>query len=133
VSIGTPAYMAPEQIAGDRNVDARADVYALAVVGYEMLSGVRPFTGSSAQAVLAAHMTEPPVPVRRHRPDVPTEVSAALDRALAKDPAARFQTMGEFQRALGSPSGGVTRPQDRRRRLLLAGAIGTVALLLAVA
>jgi TolB-like protein/tetratricopeptide (TPR) repeat protein len=130
VSIGTPAYMAPEQIAGE-HVDARADVYALAVVGYEMVTGVRPFTGSSPQSVLAAHMTEPPPPVRQQRPEVPARVSAALDRALAKDPGARFPTMDEFRKAIGSGRDSQAVGVGGRQRLwLVAGAV--VVLLAAV-
>jgi tetratricopeptide (TPR) repeat protein len=127
VSIGTPAYMAPEQIAGERAIDARADVYALAVVGYEMLTGARPFTGASAQAVLAAHMTEPPVPVRQQRPEVPARVSDAIGQALAKDPNARFATMAEFRKSLGASRDSATVIVGGRRRVLAAAALAAVA------
>jgi serine/threonine-protein kinase len=130
VSIGTPAYMAPEQIAGE-HVDARADVYALAVVGYEMVTGVRPFTGSSAQSILAAHMTEPPPPVRQQRPELPARVSVALDRALAKDPGARFPTMDEFRKAIGSGRDSQALGAGGRQRLWLAA--GAVVILLVAA
>ena len=129
-SIGTPAYMAPEQIAGE-HVDARADVYALAVVGYEMLTGVRPFTGSSPQSILAAHMTEPPPPVRQQRADVPARVSGALDRALAKDPGARFPTMDEFRKAIGSGRDSQAVGVGGRHRLWVGA--GAVVVLLAAA
>ncbi len=130
VSIGTPAYMAPEQIAGE-HVDARADVYALAVVGYEMVTGIRPFTGSSPQSVLAAHMTEAPPPVRQQRPEVSERVSAALDRALAKDPEARFPTMDEFRKAIGSGRDSQALSVWGRQRLWLGA--GAVVVLLAAA
>src|SRR5881628_2009094 len=71
VSVGSPAYMSPEQAAGERHVDARADVYALAVVGYEMLTGKPPFEGPTAQAVLAAHLTTTPQPLKTVRPGSP--------------------------------------------------------------
>ena len=100
-SIGTPGYMAPEQFSGE-NVDARSDVYALAVVGYEMLAGTPPFTGPSPQAVLTAHLTTPPAPVHLLRPEVPLPLSAALSRALAKEPDARYASAAEFGDALAA-------------------------------
>jgi eukaryotic-like serine/threonine-protein kinase len=100
MGLGTPGYMAPEQLAGDRNVDARADVYALAVVGYEMLAGVAPFTGSTPQAVASAHFTSPPKPLEQVRSEVPSAVSDAIGQALAKDPDRRFPTAAAFRAAL---------------------------------
>ena len=104
--IGTPGYMAPEQIAGDRNVDARADVYALAVVGYEMLAGKPPFAGVTPQAVAAAQFTRTATPLIQLRPEVPRLISDAITRALAKDPDARFASAAEFRDLLaaGAPS-----------------------------
>jgi len=106
-SVGTPGYMAPEQFSGE-SVDARADVYALAVVGYEMLAGAPPFTGPSAQAVLTAHLTTPPAPVHILRPDVPLAISLALSQALAKEPGARYASAAEFGDAIAA--GSVTGP-----------------------
>jgi formylglycine-generating enzyme required for sulfatase activity/tRNA A-37 threonylcarbamoyl transferase component Bud32 len=100
-SIGTPGYMAPEQFSGE-SVDARSDVYALAVVGYEMLAGTPPFTGPSPQAVLTAHLTTPPAPVHLLRPEVPLSLSLALSRALAKEPDARYASATEFGEALAA-------------------------------
>ncbi len=103
-TVGTVGYMAPEQAAGDRDVDARADIYALGVVGYEMLTGAPPFTGATLQAVVAAHQTQMPVAPRELRADIPPDVSAAVLMALAKDPAARFQTAADFRDALPGPA-----------------------------
>jgi eukaryotic-like serine/threonine-protein kinase len=100
LAIGTPEYMSPEQAAGDRELDGRCDVYALACVIYEMLAGAPPFSGGSARAIIAKHLSEPPQPLRARRPDAPAVVEQALARALAKDPADRFATIAEFTTAL---------------------------------
>jgi len=92
--------MSPEQAAGDRELDGRCDVYALACVIYEMLAGAPPFSGDSARAIVAKHLSEPPTPLRARRPDAPAAVEQALARALAKDPADRFATIAEFTTAL---------------------------------
>jgi eukaryotic-like serine/threonine-protein kinase len=105
-SMGTPAYMSPEQAGGERAVDARTDVYSLGCVLYEMLAGEPPFTGSTAMAIIAKWFTEPVPSVRTGRPDVPESVDQALHRALAQSAADRFATTGEFVRGLqGAPSG----------------------------
>jgi serine/threonine-protein kinase len=109
VAIGTPAYMSPEQAAGERHVDARADVYALAVVGYEMLAGSPPFAGPTAQSLMAAHLTGTPKPLTAVRPDLPPRVANTIAQALAKDPNARLRTAAEFRDALGASA------YDRRR------------------
>src|SRR2546428_831934 len=101
LALGTPGYMSPEQAAGERHVDARADVYALAVVGYEMLAGQPPFAGPTAQAVIAAHLTATPKPLADVRPESPPAVCNAIARALAKDPNARLRTAAEFRVVLG--------------------------------
>ena len=100
MSVGTPTYMAPEQASGERHIDARADLYALAVVGYEMLAGKLPFTAPSPQAMLAAHLTAPPPAVTKTRPDVPAPVATAISKALAKTPDERYATAEEFRDAL---------------------------------
>jgi len=97
--IGTPHYMAPEQAKG-LEVDGRADQYALAIVGHQILTGKQPFDGS-AHSILYKHVFEPPPPVLASRPDVPHDISAALERALSKDPEQRFATMEDFAAALG--------------------------------
>jgi serine/threonine-protein kinase len=104
LSLGTPQYMAPEQAAGEQAVDARADVYALGAVTYEMLAGRPPFTGASAQAVIAKLMTEEPPALSSERRSVPSHVEAAVTRALAKVPADRFATASAFAAALAEPS-----------------------------
>jgi serine/threonine-protein kinase len=109
--------MAPEQAAGDRQVDGRADVYALAVVGYEMLAGCPPYAGASPQAVVAAHLTETPRPLMDLRPEVPPTVAAALGRALAKNPDARLRTAAELRDAL-APAQADARVRRVSRRVM---------------
>jgi formylglycine-generating enzyme required for sulfatase activity/tRNA A-37 threonylcarbamoyl transferase component Bud32 len=122
LSVGTPGYMSPEQVSGDV-IDARAEVYALAVVGYEMMTGKPPFEGPTAQAILTAHLTTPPLPLSELRPEVPLHVSRAIARALAKQPEERFRTAQEFGDALGEKHRdrpGSPAPRSRRP-LVLAG------------
>jgi serine/threonine-protein kinase len=104
MSIGTPAYMSPEQAVGQGDVDGRSDLYSLACVFYEMLAGQPPFSGPTVEAVVRQHITVPPPPVTQFRPAVPAPVSDALARALAKNPADRFNPVGQFAAALGEPS-----------------------------
>ena len=110
--LGTPAYMAPEQAAGDPGTDHRADIYAFGAVAYELLAGQPPFDAcSSPWALLAAHMTETPSPLAEHRPDVPAALGALVMRCLEKDPAERPQTADELLRELDAlvvPSAEVT-------------------------
>lgn len=103
-SLGSPAYMAPEQIAGDPNVDHRADLYAFGCMGYEMLAGVPPFTAESQQRVFAAHLTETPKPIEARRPDTPRALAAIITRCLAKDPHDRPANATEILTALESVS-----------------------------
>jgi TolB-like protein/Tfp pilus assembly protein PilF len=93
--VGTPAYMAPEQLVADPTVDHRADIYALGVLGYEMLSGSHPFAESPLQALIAA-----PAPIDSRRPDAPAPLAALVTRCLEKDPARRPQTAAEVLREL---------------------------------
>ena len=116
LSLGTPQYMAPEQAAGDRSVDARADVYALGAVTYEMLAGEPPFTGPTTQAVIAKVLTAEPAPLDEVRRSVPAHVAAAVHTALAKLPADRFASAAEFAAALGanvSTTAAVSAPRSR--------------------
>ena len=100
MSLGTPHYMSPEQAMGEREITARSDGYALGCVTYEMLTGDPPFTGSTAQAIVAKVMTDEPAPPRRHRKTVPEPVEAAVLTALEKLPADRFASAAEFAAAL---------------------------------
>ncbi|MGH7513213.1 MAG: protein kinase domain-containing protein [Gemmatimonadales bacterium] len=103
MSLGTPHYMSPEQAMGEREITARSDVYALGAVLYEMLSGDPPFTGSTAQAVVARVVTESPRPLLPQRHTIPPHVEAAVLTALEKLPADRFATAAQFAEALGRP------------------------------
>jgi eukaryotic-like serine/threonine-protein kinase len=100
VSLGTPAYMSPEQASGQRELDARTDIYSLGAVLYEMLAGEPPFTGPNPQAVIARRFTERPRPLRSVRETISEGVERAVDTALAKAPADRYATAGEFAKAL---------------------------------
>jgi TolB-like protein/Tfp pilus assembly protein PilF len=99
ITLGTPAYMSPEQAHGGR-VDARSDLYSLACVLYEMLAGQPPFAGATAQAIVARHALDPVPSVRAVRPTVPEHLAFAINKALAKVPADRFQTTAEFDEAI---------------------------------
>jgi eukaryotic-like serine/threonine-protein kinase len=115
MSLGTPHYMSPEQAMGEREITGRSDIYALGCLTYEMLVGDPPFTGSTAQAIVAKAMTEKPVPPSRMRDTVPPAVEDAVLTALAKLPADRFSTAQDFSAAL---NGSATSP----RRQAAAGA-----------
>src|SRR5256884_4531464 len=92
LALGTPGYMSPEQAAGDRNIDGRADVYPLAGVGYEMLAGQPPFARATAQALIAAHLTGTPKPLTDARPATPPPAGNWIARGPAKGPTARPRT-----------------------------------------
>jgi len=103
LAIGTPAYMSPEQASGEHHLDGRSDQYSLACVLYEMLAGDPPYTASSAQALIARKLSEPHPRLSVVRDRVPPHVEAALDRALARVPADRFRSIGDFAAALRTP------------------------------
>ncbi|MGH3055510.1 MAG: serine/threonine-protein kinase, partial [Gaiellaceae bacterium] len=105
VRIGTPLYMSPEQAASDSDVDARTDVYSLACVLFEMIAGRPPFTGASADAVLIQRFTQPAPRLATLRGDVATAIDNALYRAMARNPAERFESVADFAGAL-RPAGG---------------------------
>ncbi|HEX6316682.1 MAG TPA: serine/threonine-protein kinase [Gemmatimonadaceae bacterium] len=102
MAIGTPAYMAPEQLAGDPAADHRVDIYALGLLGYELLAGEAPFKASSPQETMAAQLTRAPEPISKRRPDAPPALAALLTRCLAKNPADRPQTATEVVSLLDS-------------------------------
>jgi Tol biopolymer transport system component/tRNA A-37 threonylcarbamoyl transferase component Bud32 len=103
LSLGTPHYMSPEQATGDRDLDAKSDVYSLGCVAYEMLVGEPPHVGNSVQAVIAKVLSEKPSPISQTRDLVPSNVDAAIQQALAKSPADRFTGAGRFADALSNP------------------------------
>jgi serine/threonine protein kinase/tetratricopeptide (TPR) repeat protein len=109
LALGTPAYMAPEQAAADPHTDQRADIYALGILGYEILAGRPPFIGPSPQAVIAAQLTQAPAPLVESRPSVPPALAAVVMRCLEKRPADRWQSAEELLHALealATPSAG---------------------------
>ena len=103
LSLGTPQYMSPEQATGDRAIDGRTDIYSLAAIVYEMLTGEPPHIGNTSQAIIAKLMTEEPRPITTLRRNVPPHVNAAIRHALEKLPADRFATAHEFAVALAAP------------------------------
>ena len=114
VALGTPTYMSPEQATADPMTDHRTDIYALGVLGYELLAGRPPFSGTNPQQVLAAHVTDTPVPISRHRANIPPSLASLIMRCLEKKPADRFQTAEEVREQLemaGTPSGGTVPTQ----------------------
>jgi eukaryotic-like serine/threonine-protein kinase len=99
--LGTPAYMSPEQAAGESAVDARGDVYSLGAVAFYALTGRPPFQGKTLGQLLTAHQSEPPPALTDLRPDVPADLAAVVARCLAKDPTDRFPSAADLERALG--------------------------------
>jgi eukaryotic-like serine/threonine-protein kinase len=116
-AVGTPAYMSPEQAAGDPALDGRSDSYSLGCVLYEMLGGAPPFTGPSPQAVLAAQIADPVPQLRSLRPTVPAGVERALERALAKEAGQRYATAEEFvQHLMRASTAEAVAAEGRRER-----------------
>ena len=116
MSLGTPAYMSPEQAMGERDIGPRSDLYALGAMTYEMLVGDPPFTGSTVQSIVAKVMTEKPVPPTRIRDTIPASVEHAVLTALQKLPADRFATAKEFAEALVAKGRTVRRDGRHSRR-----------------
>jgi serine/threonine protein kinase len=100
MAIGTPAYMSPEQSAGDSAIDGRSDLYSLGVVGYQMLCGQPPFVANNTPSMLVKHLSERPIPVDERWPDLPQDLSRAVMMCLEKDPADRFPNAAAFSVAL---------------------------------
>ena len=116
LAIGTPAYMPPEQASGSGQVDRRSDIYSLACVLYETLAGQPPFTGPTAQAIMARHSLDAVPRLKIVRDAIPDELETVIERALEKVPADRYQTSGEFAKALTVASTGqVSRVTAARR------------------
>jgi formylglycine-generating enzyme required for sulfatase activity/tRNA A-37 threonylcarbamoyl transferase component Bud32/dienelactone hydrolase len=128
ISVGTPAYMAPEQAVADPGIDHRADIYSVGVLAYEMLAGRTPFTGAP-QAVLTAHIASDPEPLQSVTPEVPTAVAQIVMKCLEKSPAQRFQSADELLQSiegLATPTAAALRsapsPRAKRRRIVLGAA-----------
>jgi TolB-like protein/tRNA A-37 threonylcarbamoyl transferase component Bud32 len=117
IAVGTPQYMAPEQAMAETNIDHRVDLYALGVMGYEMLTGRPVFESATAAGILSAHVLEQPKDIRERRPEVPPILAEALLKCLAKNPADRWQSADELLAQLelvaSTPSGGVTPTMTR--------------------
>ncbi len=128
-AIGTPIYMSPEQASGQKDLDARSDIYSLGCVVYEMLGGEPPYTGATPLAVIAKKLSEPTPRISVVRELVPTTVEAALERALAKAPADRYATASAFAEALTTATA-APRPGRRgwRRAAVVAAAVVVLAL-----
>lgn len=141
VAVGTPAYMSPEQATGEEHIDQRSDIYAVGILGYELLTGSTPFAGKSAQAVLSAHVMEAPRPIAQLRPSTPPVLADLVMRCLQKNPADRWQSAEEMLQqleGLSTSSGGITpthtrpvRATARRRPRWMMGA-AAAAILVAI-
>ncbi len=117
LSLGTPHYMSPEQASGTQELDGRTDVYALGCVLYEMLAGDPPFTGPTGPAIIARQLVDPPPSLRTVRATVPEELERAIEKALAKVPADRYDTAGAFVEAAGAAAQIQVVPTRERRAL----------------
>ncbi len=146
MSLGTPAYMAPEQAVADPGADQRVDIYAFGIMAFEMLCGRTPFAGGTVSEIMSAHLTKPPEPLSSARPGVSAALHALVMRCLEKDPAMRPQSANEILQLLDDPavvSGAVPSlasvsvaaptapPQARRRWVLPAGALVLLAVVAA--
>src|SRR5690242_17232598 len=138
IAIGTPAYMAPEQLAGDAAADHRVDIYAVGLLAYELLTGSSPFTGPSPRETLAAQLTRDPKPLHEVSPQVPRGLSALVMRCLAKDPAGRPQQAEEIIQELDAmtmpmgvtpQAGGVEARTGRRSWPVIAGVLAVAAII----
>jgi len=134
-SLGTPAYMAPEQVAADPNADHRIDIYSFGAMAYELLTGEPPFAGRPPHAVLSAHLTEQPAPLEARVPNVPPALAAVVMNCLAKNPGDRPQTADDLVRALeridlssdwSAPAAAT--PRARRRTVAILAAMVVVAI-----
>src|SRR5690348_3914805 len=139
IAIGTPAYMAPEQLAGDSSADHRIDIYAVGLLAYELLTGSSPFTGPSPRETLAAQLTRDPKPLHEVSPQVPRSLSSLVMRCLAKGPAGRPQHAEDILHELDAmtmplgvtPQSGGVEPKPRRRTATIV--LATVAPLVVIA
>ena len=136
-SFGTPAYMAPEQIARDPGIDHRADIYAVGALAYELLAGRPPFVSESREALLSAHLSESPAPIVERRPDVPPALAEVVMRCLAKQPADRWQSAHEvverLERLAPTDTGGTPVRLPWTRRVAATAVLGAIAVVAVVA
>jgi serine/threonine-protein kinase len=116
MAIGTPAYMSPEQCAGEREIDGRSDLYSLGIVGYQMLTGELPFAASNTPAMLVKHISEAPLPIEQRRADLPPDLARGIMMLLEKEPANRFPSASALAVALehGDVPAPPVRPQPLR-------------------
>jgi serine/threonine-protein kinase len=141
MTIGTPAYMAPEQALADPNIDHRADIYAFGIVAYEVITGSPPFHAKTAQGTLAAHITEEPAHIATHRADIPASAAALVMQCLAKNPDDRPQNASDLlhvfdalatssapHMSIAVPPPPVPGPRSRRTKRWIVPAIGVAAL-----
>jgi serine/threonine-protein kinase len=134
VSLGTPAYMSPEQATADPSVDHRADIYAFGVMAYEMLTGSLPFSGRPTQAMLVAHAIEKPEPITQRRPGIPAGLAALIMRCLEKRPADRPQQAGELVQELeATPAPSVPGSGASQRKIFIASAVAAAAAVAVIA
>jgi len=136
LSLGTPQYMSPEQASGERSIDARSDIYSIGAVLYEMLTGEPPFGGATIQAIVAKVLTERPASPRTVRDTIPPSLESAVLKSLAKLPADRFQSAGQFAEAIARSDLAAPLVDARRASsgpIVPRIGIGTAALLLALA
>jgi tRNA A-37 threonylcarbamoyl transferase component Bud32/tetratricopeptide (TPR) repeat protein len=132
LSLGTPAYMAPEQVAADPRVDHRADLYALGLVAYEMLVGGSPYAATTPQQQMAAHLTQAPKPIQLKRPDCPPALAALVMRCLLKNPDERWQSAEDVVSRLGAVETMTPHRASWWTRRRIGILVGSVVLLVAV-
>ncbi len=133
LSLGTPAYMAPEQVVADPRIDHRADLYALGLVAYEMLVGGSPYPATTPQQQMAAHVTQEPAPIHLKRPECPPALAALIMRCLSKNPDERWQSAEDLITRLGAVETMAPQPVSWWSRRRIAGLVGAVVILVAVA
>ncbi len=126
IAVGTPAYMSPEQAMGEREVDGRADIYALGIVGYQMLAGELPFQATNTPAMLMKHLSERPRPLVQLRDDLPLNLVQAIERALSKGRAERWPDADAFRVALSDDAAALPAPRASLQRRSRPATVGTV-------
>ena len=127
VTVGTPSYMSPEQVAADPAIDHRADLYALGVIAYQLLAGVTPFTGATRDALFSAHLAEQPRPVSTHRSDVPPALERLVMRLLEKRPDHRPSSAADVVAELDALTSSSRKPRLRPHWILAASVVAVIA------